>query len=207
MQIFKTTSKEQQDLYEQFVSTHPQGSFLQSPTWGNFQSTLNQEVARYIITDQNTVILTAQFILKTAPVIKKHYLYCPYGPLFSPAAMQSQQDLVKLLLAQLKKDFPQSILTRFEPKETINLTNSIKTLRTQPAKTFVTFLGQTQEQLLSNMHQKTRYNIKVAQRHQVSVKQINWDDKAELVPCIKLLEKTAERQEFKDFPERYYLKM
>jgi len=52
------------------------------------------------------------------------------------------------------------------------------------------------------MHQKTRYNIKVAQKHNIKIKQS--DDFNKVWPVFQ---KTSQRDKFSLHPKKYYLKM
>jgi lipid II:glycine glycyltransferase (peptidoglycan interpeptide bridge formation enzyme) len=72
----------------------------------------------------------------------------------------------------------------------------------QPSKTVIIDLDQSEEELLSRMHHKTRYNIKVAEGHRVRVVESNDADL-----FLKLLKKTAKRDKFSAHPEDYYRKL
>jgi len=72
----------------------------------------------------------------------------------------------------------------------------------QPHKTVVLDLAKSEEELLSAMHHKTRYNIKVAEKHNVILElsssiEVFWD----------LISKTANRQNFSTHPKEYYKKL
>lgn len=68
--------------------------------------------------------------------------------------------------------------------------------------TFQLDLTKSEEELLKNMHPKTRYNIRVAQKHGVSVKKDN-SDKA-FKAYLKLLKETTTRQKFYAHSEDYH---
>jgi lipid II:glycine glycyltransferase (peptidoglycan interpeptide bridge formation enzyme) len=72
-------------------------------------------------------------------------------------------------------------------------------------------LLQSEEQLLAAMHPKTRYNIKVAERHGVTVREANMSNAVALQEDItrfwNMLGQTAERDRFHTHPERYYRTM
>jgi lipid II:glycine glycyltransferase (peptidoglycan interpeptide bridge formation enzyme) len=68
--------------------------------------------------------------------------------------------------------------------------------------TFILDLTKTEEELLRKMHPKTRYNIKVAQKHGVLVVEDNSDDAFEAY--IKLTHETTKRQGFYAHTENYH---
>ncbi|MEK7493626.1 MAG: peptidoglycan bridge formation glycyltransferase FemA/FemB family protein, partial [Patescibacteria group bacterium] len=74
----------------------------------------------------------------------------------------------------------------------------------QPQETTIVDCALSEEEMLSRMKPKTRYNIKVAQRHGVKI--ISPDDQTQLDPEIflSLLSLTATRHRFRTHTARYY---
>jgi len=68
--------------------------------------------------------------------------------------------------------------------------------------TFVLDLTKSEEELLKNMHPKTRYNIKVAQKHGVKVVEDN-SDRA-FKTYLKLTNETTKRQKFFAHTQEYH---
>jgi len=68
--------------------------------------------------------------------------------------------------------------------------------------TFVLDLTKSEDELLKNMHHKTRYNIRVAQKHEVQVIEEN-SDKA-FKEYLKLTKETTKRQSFFAHSEQYH---
>ncbi|MDP3987893.1 MAG: peptidoglycan bridge formation glycyltransferase FemA/FemB family protein [Candidatus Levybacteria bacterium] len=68
--------------------------------------------------------------------------------------------------------------------------------------TFILDLTKSEEELLKKMHPKTRYNIKVAQKHGVEVVEDNSDEAFE--EYLKLTKKTTKRQGFYAHTEKYH---
>lgn len=196
MEITQVTPKEFES-YDNYVTAHSSGSFLQSRVWGDFQTSQGNKVVRYLIQERGHITGTAQLLQKTAPKINQTYLYCPYGPL-----TQAGTDLT-LFLEKLKQDFPKAILLRFEPKDELNISGQ-PTIRTQPAVTLITDLNLKPDQLLAQMHQKTRYNIRLSDKHGVKVQVVDVSDQGLVKECINLFEQTSQRQGFKDFNSQYY---
>lgn len=68
--------------------------------------------------------------------------------------------------------------------------------------TFILDLTKSEEELLKNMSSKTRYNIKVAQKHKVEVSEDN-SDKG-FLEYLKLTKETTQRQGFFAHTEKYH---
>ncbi len=68
--------------------------------------------------------------------------------------------------------------------------------------TFVLDLTKSEDELLKAMHPKTRYNIKVAQKHEVKIVEDNSDKAFETY--LRLIQATTKRQGFYAHSERYH---
>lgn len=199
MQIIKVKENEFSE-YDNFVATHPGGSFLQSREWGNFQKSTGAEIFKYIFKQDGKTVGTAQIFLKNIAGINQKYVYCPYGPLTA-----SGTEDINPFIEQLKIDFPNIIFIRIEAKHDFKLIG-VETIRIQPHETIINDLSKSTEEVLAMMHPKTRYNIKLAEKHGVVVDVVN-PNSDEVSKCIQLFEETSQRQQFKNFPESYYRTM
>ena len=170
-------------------ATHP----LQSFEWGEFRKKTNIKVVR-----GKNFQLTIHPILQTGWTIG----YLPKGIMPD-----------KKLIDELKKIGKEEkcIFMQLEPNVEVN--NESKEqfkrlnlrLSTHPLFTRFTFqldLTQSEEELLKNMHHKTRYNIKVAQKHNVEIVEDN-SDKA-FNEYLKLTNETTKRQKFYAHTEKYH---
>jgi lipid II:glycine glycyltransferase (peptidoglycan interpeptide bridge formation enzyme) len=68
--------------------------------------------------------------------------------------------------------------------------------------TFILDLTKSEDELLKNMHSKTRYNIKVAQKHGVKVLEDNSDEAFETY--LRLTRETTKRQSFYAHTQQYH---
>lgn len=76
----------------------------------------------------------------------------------------------------------------------------------QPSRTAILDLAGTEEELLGRMHEKTRYNIRLAERKGVTVS-IQVPSPKSQVPFWRLLQDTARRDRFSLHPRAYYEKL
>lgn len=164
------------------------GSILQSWTWGEFQKSLNQNIHRF--SDDEFACLA----IETDLPMGKKYIYCPRGPV-------GQAQSAMLDLKKFEQDHS-IIFSRLEPQQAMDLPRAIKDI--QPVHNWMLSLDKTEEELLIGMKPKTRYNINLAQRHGVTVRE---GDQADLLQFFKLMLETATRNGFKLHPQSYYLQM
>lgn len=219
MKVIQLKEQDKQQ-YIDFVAAHPSGSFLQSWQWGEFQTTHSKQAVRYGVFDKTMdsevgdssleLICTVQFLLTKIPKLPGTYLYAPYGPLVSKNIDESiLKTVLDSLLAQIKKDFSKAWFIRFEPQDTLPIDGK-PTLHIQPGSTLVTDLTLSEEELLTAMHPKTRYNIKVAAKHDVTVQSeltASPQNGLRLKEAVALLTNTSKRQGYKSHPASYYMDM
>jgi len=164
--------------------SHP----LQSPAWGEFRREMGIDVARL-----NDWQITFHKIPYTPWTIG----YFPKGPMPN-----------KRMIDELKKlgKEKKAIFIQLEPNVThgsVPLKKSHHPLFTK--ETFVLDLAKSEEELLKAMHPKTRYNIRVAQKHGVVISQDN-SQKA-FDAYLALSQETTNRQGFYAHNKKYHKTM
>lgn len=202
MQLIKLSHSDKA-RYTEFVAQN-NGSFLQSWDWGDWQKHNGRTTYRFFVADEGRIQLSAQVIEHTVPHLDWKYLYVPYGPIIGDQIANSKKQIVvKGLVDQLKQKFPSAIFIRLEPAQSLSPISYLlkPTPHIQPGKTLVLDLMKSEDELLAAMHPKTRYNIKVAQKHGVSIaiKDELSDIGAELISA------TAVRQSYKSQPAQYFI--
>ena len=158
---------------------------LQATEWGNFREKTGVKVIR---TDN------LQLTIHPIPRTKYTIGYLPKGP------MPTKQMLVEL--GKMGKN-EKCIFIQLEPnvENADNLKTKLKSLGLAPSAhplftnyTFVLDLTKSEEELLKNMHPKTRYNIRIAEKKGVKVTEDNSDKAFE--QYLKLTKATTQRQSF-----------
>jgi peptidoglycan pentaglycine glycine transferase (the first glycine) len=210
MKIVKLTDEHKQ-IYSESVAAHDSGSFLQSWGWGEFQTTQGRPVVRYaVFDDSGSLIATASLLQTKVPHLPGFYLYAPYGPLVASSLADGEAgQIVSALLGQIKIDFPKAWFIRLEPKQHLELDKVVaqQTVHIQPGATLITALSASEEELLARMHPKTRYNIKVAEKHGVAVSselELGGQSNLQIQAAVKLLVDTSRRQGYKAQSSAYY---
>ena len=174
--------------WNQFIIKN-NGSFLQSWQWGEFQESLGRKIWRLEIAGSKGLIIKHNLPLG------KSYLYCPRGPI-GPIEMFLEK--VKEIGQQEK-----SIFFKIEPPEVCISRTRLKIHTLQPQKTLILDITKPEEELLNQMHPKTRYNIRLAQKKGVTIE----ESKEKIDDFLRLSKETAQRDKFHLHPKKYYQKM
>lgn len=183
------------------VVRHP----LQSYEWGEFREKSGIKVIRRGIFEKDNLVSGFQLTIHKIPHTPFTIGYLPKGELPTPQ-----------VIAELKKIGEQEncLFIQLEPNviKSINgkqIENTKKFADLIPAAhplftkyTFVLDLTKSEDELLQDMHQKSRYNIKVAKKHEVQVKEEDTEKGFE--NYWRLTEETTRRQRFYAHTKRYH---
>ncbi len=166
---------------------------LQSKEWGAFREKTGIKVIK-----NNNLQLTIHPIPHTKYTIG----YLPKGPMPTKQMLNELKEIGKA---------ENCVLIQLEPniENTKNLKSEIKNLGIIPSAhplftnyTFILDLTKSEEELLKNMHPKTRYNIRVAEKKGVKVIEDNSDKTFE--EYLRLTKETTQRQNFYAHSESYH---
>ncbi|TSC80636.1 MAG: FemAB family protein [Candidatus Peregrinibacteria bacterium Gr01-1014_25] len=201
MSVRLLTSAEDLARYETWIHAHPQGNLWQSIEWKRYQASLGRSVRLYGAEEGDTLQATAIVVidrtvlgLSTWDVVR--------GPLWNEEHTQADAivlSLLRHLLEEAQKDrclamyisSPQVV-----PYGTWGVPHTGHTRCEQLEATILIDLTQSEEQILANMHQKARYNIKVAMKHGVVIREHTADDPEALDSFYRLVSETAGRDGF-----------
>ena len=182
--------------------------FLQSFEWGQLQENSGRKVFRLIAEDNNETLAQAQITKES--FLFKNYFYIAYGPIFKISLSEQQKkNVLEVLFKKIEKlSFEENcVFLRIEPVLPLseiagfNVENPLR--RIQPKKTLFLDLTKSEDELFKELSRTAKYNIGLAKRHGVIIKEQN-----EYSPDFyKLLEKTKNRQEFGIYPESHYKKI
>lgn len=195
--------------FDRFISAKQKSQFLQSWQWGEFQKKCGSRVWRLGIEENGDIIASATLIFRKL-LISRGYFYCPRGPVVQSGIknLELRIKVFDFFIGEIEKIAKREnvIFLRFEPLfEIKNLKLKItKSLDIQPAKTLLLDLSKTEEEILADMHQKTRYNIRLTEKKGVVVREASIN---EFDNFWKLAEETGERDGFRLHSRGYYLNM
>lgn len=222
--MFLTELTAQSELNE-FVADHPDGQFLQSWEWGEFQKKLHRNIWRVgvykPVSDSSDADPKTSQLIAVATVIEhtlgigKSYLYCPYGPLFHKgSSSHQQQEALQLIMSKIrditiKTIHQEEVFARIEPRITVEHADNflltqgfVKAQAMQPHDTLVIDVQNSEKALLHDMHHKARYNIRLAKKKGVTVRIAQ--EKKDLDIFWYLLQLTTARDNFHSHERSYY---
>lgn len=191
MMLNEVTSKEQ---WEQKMSQQAQAQFLQSWEWGEFQKRLGRQIWRLEIDGQYLLMI------KMPLPFGWNYLYIPRTKV---ELSESKLGILKQLAGQEK-----SLFIRIEPiKQNLGNLGFKKVSQVQPQKTLFLDLKKSEEELLAQMHQKTRYNIRLAEKKGVEVSESIMVKEEQFPIFYDLLIDTYRRKQKSLHSREYYQKL
>lgn len=168
---------------------------LQSWEWGQFRKAMGIDVVRI-----DSWQITFHRIPHTPWVIG----YFPKGPAITDGMLASLRKLGRKKHAVFIQLEPNIEAEAFHiPDNTTDLKRSHHPLFTN--HTFVLDLTKPENELLAAMHSKTRYNLRVAQKHNVTVSEDNSD--TAFAAYLALNEETTSRQGFYAHNKTYHQTM
>ena len=223
MQIINITSKEQ---LNNFVGTQTRSQFLQSWQWGEFHKIVSGDVFRLGARYNGELVASAIIIKKVLPM-GKFYFYCPRGPILeksqipnpksrrptvsgsrTPQYCGASGQILDMLFEEIKRLAQEQgvMFFRFDPISQIinSKLQIVETIDVQPSQTSILNLKKSEQELLKAMHQKTRYNIKLAEKKGVKIVEIGLDKFDEF---WKLMCETSDRDSFRTHGIDYYKEM
>lgn len=194
-----------------FLTKQANSQFIQCWQWGEFQGLVSGKNWMLSVEDNGEIVASAKIITKDLPAGKK-YFYCGRGPVITDGA--DKMEATRLIFAEIERLAKQegAMFLRFDPIHDleehdykINGNEAlIKTYDVQPSKTLVINLTKTEEELLAEMHQKTRYNIRLAEKKGVKIIEAG---KEKFEEFWNLLDQTSDRDQFRPHGRDYYQAM
>ena len=169
--------KNQEQWNVWLLSSSQPASFLQSWEWGDILLSEGKIVERLQVVEGGVVRAQAQIVFTQLP-FGWQYGFCPGGPGVNVKCQMSNvksnpnEQIYKLLLDYLKSK--KCIFFRIEPPTLIHNSKFLilKSFDITPRATLIVDLTQSEDQLLAGMHEKTRYNIRLAQKKDLKIKRL-----------------------------------
>ncbi|KJS19458.1 MAG: methicillin resistance protein [Clostridiaceae bacterium BRH_c20a] len=200
-------TENEREYYNSFIASIPKGHILQSYEWGEIKAKTGWKPLRLLIEENGKPIAAISVLKRIIPGLKKAIFYAPRGPVFDI----ENKEVFGFLLAEVEKlakdhnaiflkidpdipadnkEFKQLLLTKgFRSAEKGDRFEGV-----QPKYVFRLDITPDEETLLANMHTKTRYNIRLAERKGVT---INTEcPKSDLKDFYHILQETCERDNF-----------
>ena len=176
-------------------------TFFQSQTFGEFQEKIPYRGKSWRLAHGQASCL----VIRQKLPLGFCWLWVPYGPI------GFKEEIFEDIARIAKKE--RAVFARIEPPlhwDTSHIKTLKKTWRIAPAKkrytpehTLILDIEKNEEEILAQMKPKGRYNIGIAEKHEVRVEPWNGDQKS-FDAFYEIMRKTGERDEFGIHPKFFY---
>jgi len=194
--------------WNSFVMASTTGHVLQSSQWGRLKENFGWQATRVVIEGPEQWLAGAQVLFRPLPLGLRTIAYVPKGPITDWA----DEEVTQALFAALHRLCRQrrAIFLKIEPDcvEDLALARQLTRLgfraspqSVQPRCTSVLDLSPDPDGILAGMKSKTRYNIRLAGRKGVTVREGMPED---LPVFYRLMQLTGQRDGFGVHSEAYY---
>ncbi len=207
------------DEWNDFVRRCPHPSVMQSWQWGQLKAATGWRPIVVALEDDGKITAGALVLERPLPYVGRSLFYAPRGPMLD----FNDHDLLRCWLGEVRALARErrALALKIDPCIPSDRTDVVAILEaeefrfagdddpdlggTQPRYIMKTDLTPEPEELLARFHSKWRYNIRLAGRKGVSVREGRREDLPEF---YRILEITAQRDRFRvrgiDYYERLY---
>ena len=197
-----------ENTWDAFVQGHPFSHPLQLSAWGRFKEAFGWKSERLGLFVSSDLAAGAQILYRRLPGFPLKFAYVPKGPLLdwdNTAQVSAlfaaihhrarQRGALMLRIEPELKDFPE------HRQRMVYLGFAPAPHAIQPQTTVWIDLLPSEEEILARMKQKWRYNVRLAGRKGVVVRQ---GDAADVERFIELMQVTGQRKDFGVHDPEYY---
>ncbi|HOU15167.1 MAG TPA: peptidoglycan bridge formation glycyltransferase FemA/FemB family protein [Anaerolineae bacterium] len=195
------------ETWDAFVAAHPAGTILQTSRWAHLKATFGWDWEIVTTTDRTTnggaLVLYRALPLKLGTIA-----YVPRGPLVNWNDSQAVTATLDALRQAARRRrawalwLEPEMLDTPEARAQLHACGLRAVTRTiQPPRTILVDIAPAEDVILARMRSKTRYNIRLAERKGVTVREGTVDDAAAF---YALMTETGNRDEFGIHSEAYY---
>lgn len=203
--------------YEEFVKNSEYGTFTQSVKWTGVKNNWKHEIV-VSRNDEGKIVGGCLVLIRKIPIIGTSFMYSPRGPicdLHDEAVLRDLKSgidvLAKKYRAHAYKMDPNVLVS---DEEFITLAEKMGFKRFFDPTGFETIQarfnyrlylnGRNEDEIFKNLTQKTRYNVRVALKHNVEMRIVGEEY---LDDFIRLMQTTGDRDGFNTRPKEYFKRM
>ena len=194
--------------WDAFVANHSSGNVLQTSGWGSLKARFGWDYEIISLNEDGQIKAGALILYKSLPLKLGTVAYVPRGPVMNWSDPETAHAVLDLVVAAARRNRAWSLWVEpelFDTDETnevmrgLGLNSSIQPI--QPRRTILVDIGASEDIILARMKSKTRYNIGLAARKGVTIREGSLDD---VGAFHQLLSETALRNGFSVHDESYY---
>jgi peptidoglycan pentaglycine glycine transferase (the first glycine) len=214
----KVVPETQRAIWDTFVAQHPAGHLLQCWAWGELKAAAGWIPVRLALWQGDAIVAAAQVLRRGAPHLPlplAHLAYIPKGPVLDWREHEQCNLFLSLLNGYLRKHG--ALALRMEPGEEAETPQAELILKqlghfhasscrtVQPLRTIVLDLAPDEQDLLAQMKEKWRYNVRLAMRKGVTIRVASSPD--DVRAWYAIYQTTSERDQFGIHTLDYYLRV
>ncbi|HPU94994.1 MAG TPA: peptidoglycan bridge formation glycyltransferase FemA/FemB family protein, partial [Candidatus Gracilibacteria bacterium] len=223
--------KEQYKKWDSFAYSHPYSSIHQTSRWAHFQSNVAARDKFWIIgifdedksTKGSRALLAGTVLIRHKMPKGYTWLYAPRGPLLDYDNPEKAKEQMKVLLSKIKEiaQGEKTIFFRIDPL--VEIQNAPEKKRSihfpkfhfshlgyQPEDTLILDITKSEDEILSQMKEKGRYNIRLAGKKGVKIIEVKSGSpnaQAQIEAYYEILQETLERDKFHGHGISFYKNM
>jgi lipid II:glycine glycyltransferase (peptidoglycan interpeptide bridge formation enzyme) len=198
------------ERWNAFVEANPTGSVSQTFEWGALSDSLGEDILRLGAVENGELAGAILLIVGRAPVLRRPYLYAPRGPVVADPASPALAALC--LRAEQEARTRGAFMLKVEPNAPDGDAAWLAALArlgfrrnpfaTHPRRSWVLDITPSEEELLKGMKEKWRYNIRLAGRKGIQVREATTPE--DMDTFYALYQETAKRDGFFIHPKKHY---
>lgn len=203
----------ERDLWNNFISASQSCPILQSFEWGELKARFGWQPLRLVIENEGKIVAAASILKKKIPYIGSSIFYAPRGPVvnfsdrelleFMLSAIEEQSDNHRAISFKMDPEVPDMPQSQSGILDTLTKIGFVKAAKqVQPRATFWLDLSRDLDDILKSFEEKTRYNVRLAEKKGVLVKEE--PGKKGIEHFYQLYQQTSVRDKFMIHPKRYY---
>jgi lipid II:glycine glycyltransferase (peptidoglycan interpeptide bridge formation enzyme) len=207
--MLNTTTAIPPGAWDRFAARHPNAHILQTSPWGALKSRFGWADERVGLLQDDKLVGGAQILYRRLPGALGTLAYVPKGPLVDWHDDEQVATLTTALDCAAREQGAIALTIEPDLADEVTHRQQLHGLGLQPSplgsvqprRTIVVDIASGEDTILKAMKQKTRYNIRLAGRKGVAVREAAEDD----LPILhELMAATAERDRFGVHEAAYY---
>jgi peptidoglycan pentaglycine glycine transferase (the first glycine) len=197
------------ETWDRFVAGHPGVHVLQTSPWGMLKSQFGWTDKRVGLAREGKLVAGAQVLYRPLPADLGYLAYVPKGPLVDWADEKQVTTLLSALDHAAQAQGAIALTIEPDLPDEPDYCEQLRTLgfqptpvsSVQPRRTLVVDISSDEDTILAAMKQKTRYNVRLAARKGVTVREAAETD---LPAFHALMATTSDRDRFGVHTPAYY---
>ncbi len=212
--MYEIINEKTRGEFEEFVSSHPKGHFLQSYNWSKVKEAW-QWAAVAVRGEDGKIKGAMSVLIRPMPIVKNTLMYSGRGPVCDPHDKETLAELTEGMRELAKKHKAYALKLdpdiKSDDEEFKAIMASLGYKLHSDSKNFegvqpnyvfrLDVKDKTEEELLAAFHSKTRYNLRLSMRKGVEVRQCG---KEYLSDFSRIMEETGTRDGFIVRPKAYF---